>query len=89
MAGMPGAPRRKAAHGSLKCPRKCPSLLGTRVKPKGNIEKQGILPPQPFSFLDRFLGAVALKGPRMPPEMPLFGCGGCSLQNTQRASLTR
>ena len=35
-----------------KCPRKCPGLLGARVKPKNSIEKQGILPSQPV-FLTR------------------------------------
>ena len=41
-----------------KCPRKCPSLLPAWVKTKNAIEKQGILPPQPSSFLERLLGTV-------------------------------
>ena len=49
---------RTACNQPEKCPRKCPSLLGAWVKPKGKIETQGILPPQPSSFFECLLGAV-------------------------------
>ena len=58
-----------------KCPRKCPSLLPAAGKPKGSIEKQGILPPQPFSSLDCSLGAQ---------QCPCSGMAG-ALSRTLRA----